>query len=265
MPTFCSFLPMLQPAASVGGKSVERVLEFGTSGSVYQSALVMFDRETESLWTHFDGRAVVGTLMGSQLELVPLVTSSWADALDAHPQAEVLDRNSGFDKPYGQNRYSGYDQAERPLRGFFSTEIPEPIPPMSRIVGVRRPGGAATSVPTDVLAETGVVELALGDETVVAFWRAGTNSPLQRADITAGDDIGASGVFEVELDGQPLTFTATADGFIDAETNSTWNLFGHAIDGPLTGSNLTPVEHLDTFWFAWATYRPGTVIVDPPA
>src|ERR687891_499890 len=59
-------------------------LDFGTSGKLYKSDLVMYDRQTESLWSHFTGQAVIGTLTGAQLELIPMSTVSWSDWLDAH-------------------------------------------------------------------------------------------------------------------------------------------------------------------------------------
>lgn len=53
----------------------------------------------------------------------------------------------------------------------------------------------------------------------------------------------------------------TGDGFVDDETDSRWNVLGEAVDGPLEGTVLEPVAHLDTFWFAWASFRPDTEIV----
>ena len=64
-------------------------------------------------------------------------------------------------------------------------------------------------------------------------------------------------------DGDKLTFAAEGDGFVDEETGSTWNIAGEAVDGPLTGTRLEQINHLDTFWFAWATYQPGTELVEP--
>lgn len=240
----------------------EVVLDFGTSGAVHHSALVMYDRQTESLWTHFDGRAVVGTLMGVELDRIPVATVSWAEVLASHPDAEVLDQNSGFDKPYGRNRYVAYDQAERPIAGFFSEGIPEPIPAKERVVGVRLTDGAAIAVPRSVLAEEQVVAIELGNEPFVVFWEAGTNSPLQEAEVAAGDDIGAVAVFDPRVDGERLSFVPADDGgFVDEQTGSTWTLLGEAIDGPLEGERLRSMEHLDTFWFAWVAHHPGTELV----
>ena len=62
-------------------------------------------------------------------------------------------------------------------------------------------------------------------------------------------------------DGTPLTFTSSGEGFVDAETGTTWDITGVATDGPLSGERFEGVEHLDTFWFAWATFQPETRIV----
>lgn len=240
----------------------EVLLDFGTSGAVHHSALVMYDRQTESLWTHFDGNAVVGTLMGVSLDRIPVATVSWGEVLAAHPDAEVLDHDSGFDKPYGRNRYVGYDQSDRPLAGFFSEEIPEPIPSMERVVGVRLTDGAAVAVPRSVLAKRGVVDLQVGGALIVVFWEAGANSPLQHAEVAAGDDIGAVSVFDPVVNGEALSFMNADDGgFVDSQTRSSWTLLGRAISGPLAGEQLEPLEHLDTFWFAWVAHHPGTELM----
>ena len=64
------------------------------------------------------------------------------------------------------------------------------------------------------------------------------------------------------LDGQRLHFTRDGDRFVDAETGSRWNILGEAVDGPLTGAQLEPADHLDPFWFAWAAFHPSTRIAE---
>jgi hypothetical protein len=68
-------------------------------------------------------------------------------------------------------------------------------------------------------------------------------------------------VFVPVVDGQVLTFSADGDTFVDTETGSTWNVFGRATEGPLAGTQLEQVAHVDTFWFAWAAFRPDTVVM----
>jgi len=88
-------------------------LTIGTSGRLFASALVMYDRATESLWTHFDGRAVVGVLTGEQLEAIASALMAWEDFAAAYPEGLVLDWNAtGFRRDYGSNPYVGYDDAD---------------------------------------------------------------------------------------------------------------------------------------------------------
>ncbi len=73
-------------------------------------------------------------------------------------------------------------------------------------------------------------------------------------------DVGSVSVFDAVLDGQRLTFSAAEGGFTDIETGSTWNILGEATDGPLAGERLTKIVHGDHFWFAWAAFKPETLI-----
>ena len=256
-PITVTYCPLCNSAIGYERELGDQTLDFGTSGYLFRSGLVMYDRQTESLWTHFDGRAVVGTLMGEQLSFLPVATVSWAQASEAHPDALVLGPSVDDPKPYGRNRYAGYDQIERPLRGWFNIEIPEPVPPMTRVVGVRTSEGSV-AIPTSTVAEESVVEASLGVLDFVVFWVPGTASPLQRDKVADGDDIGATGVFDRSLDGRQPSFVPSGDGFGDIETGSTWNVLGQAVEGPVAGSTLRRVQHLDTFWFAWVGYHSET-------
>jgi hypothetical protein len=81
--------------------------------------------------------------------------------------------------------------------------------------------------------------------------------------VADGRDVGTTGAFTSAIDGTPLHFEAAPDGgFRDLETGSRWDVFGTATDGPLGGRRLEPVNHVDTFWFAWATFRSATVVLD---
>ena len=83
-------------------------VEFGTSGMLFNSNLVMYDRKTESYWTQIDGRAVIGELSGRTLERIPVEMLTWGSYRDAYPDAEVLSRETGYRRPYGSDPYTGY-------------------------------------------------------------------------------------------------------------------------------------------------------------
>ncbi len=72
--------------------------------------------------------------------------------------------------------------------------------------------------------------------------------------------VGATGVFDPRLDGRKLTFRTEDGGIVDNETGSVWNILGEAIQGPLSGGQLAPVVHANHFWFAWAAFKPDTLI-----
>ena len=113
----------------------------------------------------------------------------------------------------------------------------------------------------DPLLEQGVIATELDERPVVVWALSGTASALDADSIEDGRDVGATGVFVAELDGAPLTFTRTDSGFSDSETASTWTVLGRAIAGPLEGSQLERLEHVDTFWFAWAAFSPETEVL----
>ncbi len=231
------------------------ILDFGTSGSLYQSAMVMYDRQTESLWTHFDARAVIGELVGIELDRIPLNTTAWSDARDAHPDAEVLAK-PGSGRDYGRNPYTGYDQSDGPIGGFFNGAVDDRLPAMTRVVGIES-DETAIAITLDRVAEAGVESLDFDGRRLVLWHEPGLASSLEAATVADGRDIGAVGVF-VSDD----SFERTADGFVDTATNSTWNIFGEAVSGPRTGEQLTSPSKIDTFWFAWSTYHPDTTLVE---
>lgn len=82
--------------------------EFGTSGKLWKSNLVMYDRKTESYWPQILGEAVVGEMTGTKLLLLPSDQVRYGEWKRAHPDGEVLSRDTGTTRFYGQNPYGGY-------------------------------------------------------------------------------------------------------------------------------------------------------------
>lgn len=91
---------------TIDGERVE--VEFGTSGKLYNSNLVMYDRKTDTYWTQIDGRAIVGELTGQELVPLPIDTVVWRDWKKLHPDSEVLSQDTGFSRSYGRDPYGNY-------------------------------------------------------------------------------------------------------------------------------------------------------------
>ncbi len=220
----------------------------------------MYDRQTETLWSHFTGQGIVGELTGTELETYPVATVPWGLWRDANPDGLVLSRDTGYDRDYGRNPYPGYDDVNsEPF--LFEGEVDGRYTAMTRIVGVETDGDAL-GVPLITLQEQRVVPASVGGIDVVIVWTPGTASALDDGDVAGGDDIGSTGVFVPEVDGETLTIRADGDAFVDDETGSTWNVLGTATGGPLAGSQLRALPHVDTFWFAWSTFQPDSQIIE---
>lgn len=258
VPVAVTYCPLCNSAVAYDRRVAGRVATFSTSGLLWNSALVMYDRQTETLWSHFTGRAIAGVLTGTELDTYPVATVPWSVWRDAHPTSLVLSRDTGFDRSYGSNPYPGYDDVtSQPF--LFDGEVDGRLTAMSRVVGIIR-AGDATAVPLTDLRERKVISLGRSGPPITIWWAAGTSSPLDASRVADGDDIGSTAVFSPVVGELSLTFHAGQGGFIDDQTGSTWNLLGTAIAGPMTGTQLDAVEHVDTFWFAWATFRPDTTL-----
>lgn len=254
-PVTISYCPLCNSALAYDRRLGDRILDFGTSGRLFNSSMVMYDRQTETLWTHFDGTAVAGVLAGATLDTFPISTVSWEDFRTAHPDALVLTRNTGFGRDYGRNPYEGYDDAKtRPF--LYDGEYDDRLEPKTRVVVVRDESGPAVALELSRLLAEGVVEFDAHGRALVAVLDPGTASPLHRDELAAGYDQGAVGVFVDERDGRPLSLTRVDDGFLDATSGLTFDVLGNLVAGDDAGggAGLTPVEHLDTFWFAIAAF-----------
>lgn len=261
-PVTVTFCPLCNTALVFDREVNGTVYDFGTSGRLYNSALVMYDRQTRSWWSQVMGQAIVGELTGTQLEFLSAAIVSWGDFKTAHPNGQVLSRDTGYRRSYGVNPYARYDSpGSRPF--LFKGEIDQRLDAMERVVGVEV-NGDAKAYPFSVLADERVVRDTVGGRDVVVFYYSGTASALDQQNIAQSRDVGAAAVFEPALDGDKLTFDVDEEGnIVDEQTGSIWNILGEATSGPLEGEALTPVVHGNHFWFAWAAFNPETEIFRP--
>jgi hypothetical protein len=245
-----------------GPDGAERLVSFGTSGLLYNSDLLMYDRQTESLWSQLIGLGVAGVLTGVELDRYPVQTLSYADWREQNPDGLVLNRITGQERNYGANPYELYDQ-ESDTPFLFDGDADDRLPPKRRVVGVATPDGSqAVAVDHALLQSEGVVPVTFDGRELVAVMVSGAASALDSGTIAEGRTVGSTAVLDPVVDGQRLTLTAADAGLTDAETGSTWTLAGTATSGPLAGSTLEVVPHTDPFWFAWAAFYPDTVLVD---
>ena len=259
VPVTISYCPLCNSSLAYDRRVGDRILDFGTSGLLFNSSLVMYDRQTRSFWTHFDARAVVGHLTGEELDTYPIATTSWSDFRTAFPDGLVLSRDTGFSRDYGRNPYPGYDDVDTsPF--LFDGPVDGRLPAKARVLVVRG-DGPAVAVQQEVLIDERVIEFEAQGRELVAILLPGTVSGLESATTFEGRDVGATGVYVPSVAGERVELAPTDTGFVDSVTGSTFDVFGRALDGPLVGSQLEAVEHLDTFWFAIGAFDPDTLVV----
>ena len=261
LPVAATYCPLCNSALVFERELDGALYDFGVSGNLRNSDLIMWDRQTESWWQQLTGEAIAGRLAGARLRVVPAQIVSWGVFADAYPDGLVLDRPSAR-RPYGSNPYVGYDAPNLPPFLYRSPTDPR-LPPKERVAAVEI-NGQAVAFPYSRLAEEQVVHYEVGGEPLVVFFQFGATSALGAASIAQAADVGSTGVFRPSLDGRALTFAPSeADGgaaFRDNETGSGWSILGAAVSGPLAGGRLPRLEAQDHFWFAWAAFKPDTLV-----
>lgn len=258
VPVIATFCPLCNSALVFDRRVNGETFEFGTSGLLRNSDLVMYDRTTETLWQQFTGEAIIGDLTGTQLTFLPAQIVSFADFQKAFPDGVVLSRDTGFSRNYGENPYVGYDDInESPF--LYDGVVDDRLRPMERVVTVDL-GEVDIAYPLSALFEQGVINDTRSDRDLVVLHVGGTASALDARNIAASQDVGATGVFNPYVAGQKLTFRKAGEQIFDNETGSEWNVLGQAIAGELAGAQLDPVVHGDHFWFSWAAFKPDTEI-----
>ena len=259
IPVAATFCPLCN-SAIVFDRRLDGVLyDFGVSGNLRNSDLIMWDRQTQSWWQQLTGEAIVGQLTGQRLAILPATIVAWQDFKDTYPEAQVLSRDTGHSRNYGSNPYVGYDEVgQSPFLFFGKTD--ERLLPTERVAALTVED-EAIAFPFSFLEAERVVNYSASGQDLVVFFRPGVRSALDGFRIADSREVGSTGIFLQDLEGQTLAFSKDSDGFLDQETGSRWNIFGQALSGPLAGSQLTPVVHANHFWFAWAAFRPDTKVV----
>jgi hypothetical protein len=141
LPILVSYCPLCNSALVFDRRLDDKVYDFGVSGMLRNSDMVMYDRQTDSLWQQIGGEAVVGTLTGKKLRLIGSQTVAFEAFAGAWPKGKVLSRDTGALRPYGQSPYVGYEFNNR-LMAPVKLSRPLRTPPLERIVVVEWEGRA---------------------------------------------------------------------------------------------------------------------------
>lgn len=215
------------------------VVEFGTSGKLYNSNLVMYDRSTESYWSQALGQAIVGERTGYLLERVPFDVAYWKDWKSINPHTKVLSQDTGFGRPYGADPYGDYYTS--PSIYFPVTNHDDRLGPKEIVIGLQHDG----------------------------IYRAYPLSEIEK-EHTVNDDLAGKPIlltshypfmirtFDRTVEGQVLEFEYKEGTMTDRQTGSVWDFDGVAVEGEFAGKRLERLPFDQGFWFEWAAFHPET-------
>jgi hypothetical protein len=263
-PVTVTYCPLCNTTLAFDRRFQDMLLDFGTTGRLRHSDLIMYDRQTETWWQQATGQGIVGTHAGAQLRFVPSSVMRWQDVKEQLPDALVLSRDTGHDgylDRYGINPYRGYDRRGGPFEWTFQGQADDGLQPMERVVALHV-HGESWAVPFSTLRERRVAALEIGGKGLVVFFTPETGSAVDAHRMMDSRAVGSSAVYVSAIEGRALTFARTEDDgvFRDAETGTLWSVFGTGLEGALAGRQLEEFPHGNHFWFAWAVFRPQTHI-----
>ena len=204
----------------------------------------MVDRETGSIWTHLEGKAIEGPMTGASLTMLPMPQMTWGDWQQSIPETFVLSDDTGYSGWYTPVQIAQYDRGED-LYG------DDRLPSNSLVIGVEE-NGDYLGYPVELVEEAdGVVNDVLAGEPLLVIYNQWSQTGL---------------AYSRAVDGQVLDFYNASDrGFElrDQNTQSLWNIHGRAIDGLLAGSTLSFVPSFISEWYGWSAFHPESGIYTP--
>ena len=210
------------------------------------NALVMYDHQTDTLWSQFLSKGVEGPLKDTNLEVLPATQTTWEAWRELHPDTRVLRKTSSVTTDSYVNYY---ESGEAGIHGQFNTD--DRLYAKELVVGVNLDGNPKAYPFTTLTAERVVNDTFAGADILI-FFDAATGAALA-FDRSPGDK-----PLTFRIEGEPA---GTRTVLIDEETGSRWTAFtGSAIDGEMKGSRLERIPSHLSFWFAWSDYHPQTQI-----
>lgn len=231
------------------------VLKFGTSGFLYRSNKLMYDRRTDTLWHQFRGEPVIGPLANSgiRLEVLPVTVATWGEWVRAHPETTVLDINTGI---YPREAYAPesdpasvyYRYRQQPGTMFPVPQRSDLLPAKAEVLGLRF-NGQAKAYPLEVLRQQPVVNDSLGgqDLVIITLGEGGGSRAYQRGDHHFGEATGgtAEAGAVVLRDDKGLNWRMEEDSLVQVEDPS---------------MRLPRLPHHTSYWFGWYAFYPGTAV-----
>ena len=252
VPLVVTYCPLCASGAVYSRELGERTLLFGNTSALYESDLVMYDHQTGSYWHQVIGEAIVGSLTGERLTLLPALTTTWGEWKRLYPDTKILSRNLGLfpataaSNLYDRDPFEGLADSINRKRFAFPVDedkLDERLRPGDMVLAVQV--GESHKVYLLTGKPDSVVNDEIDGEEVLVVFR--TAAPSAAAYLRT-------------VEGQTLTFAMDGGTLKDLETGTSWDDAGRAVSGPLRGNRLTPLSSRTGFWFSIAGALPAVTL-----
>ena len=227
-----------------------QILQFGTSGKLYNSNLVMYDRASKSLWSQALGQAIVGKYAGQKLQRIPFDITYWKDWKQLYSNSKILSKDTGFSRPYGADPYGDYYTSNQLY--FPVSNHDNRLGLKEKIVGLDNTGEIGKiqykAYKLQQIETQKVINDDMGGKPVTLF-------SLYPAMVRVYDRMVIEGGKILEFE-----YNNSNNKITDKQTGTEWNFDGQAVNGTLKGIHLTRLPFDEGFWFEWVAFHPKTAL-----
>jgi hypothetical protein len=224
--------------------------EFGTSGKLYNSNLVMYDRTSESLWSQAMAKGIVGKHAGKDLERIPFDVAAWNEWKKLHPESKVLSTDTGFGRPYGVDPYGNYYTEPDIL--FPVSHKDDRLEPKEIVIGQEDNENHKAYLISDIENKK-VVNDAIGNKQITLV----SLEPFMVRVFDRSVQLESTGSQITTLQ---LEYESASNLLVDKETGTKWNFDGKAVEGSMKGISLARLPLDEGFWFSWVAFHPDTQV-----
>ena len=227
-----------------------QIVQFGTSGKLYNSNLVMYDRTSNSLWSQALGEGIVGKYAGKKLEKIPFELAYWDDWKKLYPDSKVLSIDTGFGRPYGTDPYGSYYTEPNIL--FPVSHKDERLGPKEIVIGLEDNGKHKAYRISDIENEK-IVNDQIGNKQITLV----SLEPfmVRVFDRSAQLENSSSDATILQLE-----YESSSNLLVDKGTGTKWNFDGKAVEDKMSGKSLTRLSLDEGFWFSWVAFHPDTEV-----
>ena len=227
-----------------------QAVEFGTSGKLYNSNLVMYDRTSESLWSQAMAKGIVGKHAGKDLERIPFDVAAWNEWKKLHPEGKILSIDTGFGRPYGADPYGNYYTEPNIL--FPVSHKDDRLGPKEIVIGLEDNGKHKAYLISDIENKK-VVNDAIGSKQIALV----SLEPFMVRVFDRSTQLESS---DSQVTTLQLDYESSSNLLVDKETGTKWNFDGEAVEGRMNGKSLTRLPSDEGFWFSWVAFHPDTEV-----